>query len=280
MPNLPEHANAALAYLLTSYPVDSPSRLLEDVVREFLLKQLNGVAADETIRNFLPSIQDYLVQEYNERYLGEGSLRYQILDDSGDQIQGIGNQGKAEHLIFQDSINELSHSEFEGLSAVILKIAGCKDVWRTPDSHDQGIDAFGYIGFLNRTRGKWIGATPKVFFLAQAKHYSECRVGSKDIREFIGSYELALHKIFSTVDTKYPDLTLLPFAPSSLIFMTSEEIPSTVKRMSLRSGVIVLTSDDLFDLLMAYFSPLPAKISKTWLLQKLRAEFITIPKAR
>lgn len=280
MSALPESGNDALAYLLTNYPVDSPPALLEDVIRGFLRRKLNDVAADEAVIKFLPAIRDYLVTEYNERYKGDGTLRFHILDDSGDKIQGIGNQGQTERLMFQDCLNELEHSEFEGLAAVILQVAGCNEVWKTPESHDQGIDAFGYSPLLKRTRGKWLGAPPQVTFLAQAKHYSECRVGSKDVREFVGSYNLALHQIYSDIDKRYKQLAMLPFAPVSLIFITSEEIPGTVKRLSLRSGVNIFTSDDLFDLLLAHFSPIPAQVSKKWLLQKIRSAINAIPIAR
>jgi len=265
---------------MTSYPVHSPPAVLKEAVGEFLRRQLNDVAAEEVVKSFLPAIRNQLVTEYNERFLGSGSLRFQILDDTGDKICGIGKQGDLERLMFQDCLNELSHTEFEGLSAVVLQIAGCGDVWRTPASHDQGIDAFGHATLIKRTRGAWLGAAPQITFLAQAKHYSECRVGSKDIREFVGSYELALHKIYSDIYKKYERLVMLPFGPVSLIFITSEEIPATVKRLSLRSGVVVLTSDDLFDVLLAHFPSVPIKLSKSWLLRTFRSEISKLPIAK
>ena len=116
-------------------------------------------------------------------------------------------------------------------------------------------------------------------FLVQSKHYKKSVVGSKDIRELVGAYDLALYKIYSTVDCRYKELELLPFAPTTLILLTTEEVPHTVKRMSTRSGIIVLTSDDLYDLFKQNWVNRPAKVSKNWILKDIRKNILKIPSA-
>lgn len=275
MPDLPEEINEVFAYFMTEYAIDSPPALLADKVQEILERNLRPERAEELTRKFLINIQRKLVDEFNERFGCQSSLRFQIIDTDGDKIAGIGDLAETEKIEFQDAINRLSHSEFEGLSALVLEEAGCTFLRRTPESHDQGIDAFGYMGILGADTDLHLINTPRITFLAQAKHYSKCKIGSKDVREFVGTYTLALHKIYSTVDNRYEELDFAPLSPVCLIFVTSEEIPSTVKRMAERSGMIALSSDDLFRIFGEQAARKGLKVTKdnlatTWI-PKMRA---------
>jgi len=275
--NLPAPANEVVAYFLTEYATDSQPSLLEEAVYNVLVRTYQPDVAQDSTRRYISQIRTTLVAEFNERFDKDYSIRYKLLDADGTKVAGISDLGKSERLAFQDALNALTHSQFEGLSALVLERAGCTYVRRTPESHDQGIDAFGYFEYYRRRRGKWIGATPQLVFLAQAKHYSECKVGTKDIRDFVGSFDLALHKIYSTIDTRYKDLELLPFGPVALIFITSEEVPSTVKRIASRAGVVVLSSDDLYDILLASPVKKPTSISTQWLVDTWVSKIEEIP---
>jgi hypothetical protein len=277
---LPPAINDVIAYFLTEYPVDSPASRLADVVSAFLLKSFNEEATDTLIRSHFDTIRDTLVKQFNTRYDSRNSLRYRLIDDEGNQIAGIGEDGKKQKPAFQDALNALSHSQFESVAAWILAIAGCDIVYRTPESHDQGLDAFGYRPFLRKKRSNWAATAPQLIFLAQAKHYNECRVGTKEVREFVGSYDLAVHKIYSTVDARYQELDIPPFAPVALLFLTTEEIADTVKRLATRSGIIVLTSDDLFEILLATVRPKPKSVTRVWLRTRVNAAARDIPVAR
>jgi hypothetical protein len=228
---------------------------------------------------FLDKVRSTLIDEYNTRFGKKHTLRFRFLDEDGEKIAGIGHHAEKEKIRFQNAINELSCSEFESLSAYILKLAGCETFWKTPDSHDQGLDAFGYRNFLERRDGEWFAGIPRLIFLAQAKHFSDCKVGSKDIREFVGSFKLAAHKIYSTVDEKYTDLTIPPLAPVALLFITTEEVPLTVKRMAVKAGIVVLSSDDLYDVLIRSWSDRPVRLTQNWFIKKLRKSIQNIPKA-
>ncbi len=278
--NLPTAINDVIAYFFSEYPTNARPALLEDVVRAFLIQTQNAETADGLVRRFLPLVRETLLGEFNERFRSSYSIRFKLIDDEGHQIAGIGRLADRERLLFQNALHALTNAEFEGIAAVILKIAGCAPVFRTPESHDQGLDAFGYKSFLQKRKKAWIGAAPQIIFLAQAKHYSECRVGSKDIREFVGSFKLALHQLYSTVDERYEDLTIPPFSPVALIFLTTEEVPGTVKRLATRAGIIVLTSDDLFDLLFVPLKNKPTRITEKWLVAQLKPTFQPIPVAK
>ena len=116
------------------------------------------------LKSFLPLIRKTLLEEFNERFRKFYSLRFRILDDEGYQIAGIGRLTDGRRLAFQDALNALSHGEFEGVAAIVLQLAGCEIVYRTPQSHDQGLDAFGYKDFLKKPRNTWTGAIPRIVF--------------------------------------------------------------------------------------------------------------------
>lgn len=275
-----ETVHEVTAYFMTQYAIDSPPSRLKDCVETYLLANYSSEFVSAFTSGFLDRVKDVLVDEFNARFEKKHSLRFRFIDEIGEKIEGIGYSDEDEKIEFQNAINELSCSEFESLSAYILKIAGCETYWRTPESHDQGLDAFGYRSFLERRDGEWFAGIPRVILLAQAKHFSSCKVGSKDIREFIGSSQLAVHKIFSTIDDKYSDLEIPPFAPVALLFITTEEVPLTVKRLGVRSGMVILSSDDLYDLLIINWTDSPKKLTKDWFIKKLKECIEDIPKAK
>ena len=196
--------------------------------------------------NYLTQITEILIDEYNERHKTKQLLRYEFLDSEGTKIKGIGRKHTPRLRMFQNALNNISDTEFEQLSASILKFMGCYDVWVTPASHDQGLDAFGY----SREVEKYLPSNSKciIVMLAQAKHYRKTKVGTRDIREFVGSVDLAIHKIFSSVDNKYNDLVIKPFGPTILVFLTTQEIPQTVKRVAAKAGLIVFTPVDIYNI--------------------------------
>ena len=131
------------------------------------------------------------------------------------------------------------------LSARLLALLGCDEAWLTPASHDQGLDSFGYSQAFGPTTPREIRQQCRIVFLAQAKHYEKHKIGSRDLREFVGAVELAIHKIFSTVDAKYDDLTIRPFGPTVMVFLTTQELPFTVKTIGRNAGIVVLSAQDL-----------------------------------
>jgi Restriction endonuclease len=279
MADLKSIYDEALAHFMTAYPTDSSPARLQDCVQTILRQKYAAEKISEFLGTYLARLQEQLVDEFNNRYDKGYSVRYKILDDIGNLIAGIGDEHQIDRIQFQDALNELTAHEFEALSAYVLKVCGCLNYWRTPATHDQGIDAFGYFHFMDRLVGDWVGAKPRFFFLAQAKHFRDSDVGSHDIREFVGSYVMSMHKIYSTVNEKYPELTLLPFGPTALVFITTQELPHTVKRMSMKSGIIVLSSDDLFDILIGSWGDKPRKIESKWVLGEIRNSIRNIPNA-
>ncbi|HME58646.1 MAG TPA: restriction endonuclease [Terracidiphilus sp.] len=222
--------------------------MTRDIVREIALKDYSLEKVNEYIDLHLDKFQKILVDEFNQRLADKRPLRFQITDDSGIGKIVAGNQKKrqSQEIRFQNSIHKISPAEFEKLSAVILRIIGCEQVFSTPSSHDQGVDAFGWQSLVRPTP---YGVTHGLTWIAQAKHYESSHVTTGDIRELVGSRGLLLAKVFSTVGDRYKELHLRAYAPTAIVLITTEEIPTTVRRLADGAGAFVFASSDLFHIL-------------------------------
>ena len=139
----------------------------------------------------------------------------------------------------------LSDTEFERLATRAIQLVGCSEAWATQTSHDQGLDGFGRFNLLKLPKTTKYNNDFTVWVLMQAKHYNKEKVCSSNIREFVGSGELAKYKIYSTLSSKYKMLELRPLAPTALVIITSGEVKRTAKLLADESGIKILSSPDL-----------------------------------
>jgi len=241
----PNEVHEVIAHFLTEFPQSQGVCKTEEYIYRFLARRYAVEVAEDYTRKYFESICKILIDEYDRRLEKKELLRYKFLDAVGERIAGIGKSWQQRLRIFQDALNEMTYREFESLSARVLAILGCTQVWTTPSSHDQGLDAFGYAGAFPDIVPLEISNQCRIVCLAQAKHYKKHKVGSRDIREFVGSVELAVHKIYSIEDKKYTDLTIRPFGPTVMVFVTTEELPRTVKIMGQKTGIVIMSAQDL-----------------------------------
>jgi len=272
-----------ISYLLSEYPSNSKPDYLENVLKNYFQDKYTEDYIELFWQNHCDQILDEVVEETNKRIENNLSLRFFILDDIGHKIEGIENKKKDLKIEFQNCLYSIKDYQFEKLSAIILKMAGCHQFWVTPQSHDQGLDSFGYSAvFSNIENVDWLGGTPLITFLAQAKHYNKEKVCSHDIREYVGSTLLAINKIYAVLDEKYKDLDIKIFSPGVYLFITSGEIKYTAKLLAQKSGIILLTSDTIFSIFCRYWKAHKIKIPvnkenfKNLLLSELKQ---AIPKA-
>ena len=245
---LDQIAQLCLSHFLCQFDPKSRKRLTRDVVREVALEVYSEEKVDEFIDSRLSKFQTTLVEEFNQRLADRRPLRFQIADDGGIGKIVAGNHQKklAREICFQNSLHRISAADFEKLAAIVLRVLGCQEVFSTPSSHDQGVDAFGYQSLVRPTP---YGVTHGLTWIAQAKHYMSTRVTTGDVRELVGSKELLVAKVFSTVDERYKELRLRSYAPTAVALVTTEEIPTTVRRLADGAGVFVFAASDLFFLL-------------------------------
>ncbi|HEY1501106.1 MAG TPA: restriction endonuclease [Acidobacteriaceae bacterium] len=240
--------NLCLSHFLCRFDPKSKKRLTRDVIREISLPVFAEEKVNEFIDLRLEKFQQALVEEFNFRFQEKRPLRFQIADSAGlgTMVGGYRPQRPAKEVGFQEILHEITPNEFEKLAAIVLKILGCTDVFFTPLSHDQGIDAFGYRRLVDPTP---YGVIHGLTWIAQAKHYLSTRVSTSDVRGLVGSKELLITRVFSTVGERYKELRLRPFAPIAVALVTTEEIPTTVRRLADGAGIFVFASSDLFHIL-------------------------------
>jgi hypothetical protein len=245
---LDQIAKLCLSHFLSEFDPRSKKRLTKDVVRAVALTVFSAEKVNEFVDDRLARFQQTLVEEFNDRYRDKRPLRFQIADPGGvgKMVAGYQRKKLTKEIRFQNSLNKTTADEFEKLAAVVLKKLGCTEVFATPSSHDQGIDAFGYLALVLPTP---YGVTHGLTWIAQAKHYRATEVTTGDVRELVGSKELLVAKVFSTVDQRYKELRLRLYAPTAVALITTEEIPSTVRRLADGAGVYVFAASDLFHLL-------------------------------
>lgn len=245
---LDQIAQLCLAHFLCQFDPKSKKRLTKDVVRDVALEVYSPEKVNEFIDHHLAKFQATLVEEFNQRFTDNRPLRFQIADHAGigEIVSGYRPKKLAKEIRFQNSLHRTTPADFEKLAAIVLKILGCKDIFSTPSSHDQGVDAFGHQILVSPTP---YGVTHGLTWVAQAKHYKATQVTTGDVRELVGSKELLVAKVFSTVDERYKELRLRSHAPIAVALITTEEIPVTVRRLADGAGVFVFASSDLFYLL-------------------------------
>jgi Restriction endonuclease len=245
---LDQIAQRCLSHFLCRFDPKSGKRLTQDVVREVALEVYSEEKVNEFIDYRLAKFQATLVEEFNQRLADKRPLRFQIADDAGigKTVAGYRQKKVAKEIRFQNSLHRISAADFEKLASIVLRVMGCQEVFSTPSSHDQGVDAFGYQTLVKPTP---YGVTHGLTWIAQAKHYMSTQVTTGDVRELVGSKELLVAKVFSTVDERYKELRLRCYAPTAVALVTTEEIPTTVRRLADGAGLFVFASSDLFYLL-------------------------------
>lgn len=245
---LDQIAKLCLSHFLCEFDPKSRKRLTKDVIREIALPVFSAESVNAFIDDRLAKFQQTLVEEFNERYRDNRPLRFQIADavGEGNMVAGFRRLKLAKEISFQNSLHRTTPGEFEMLAAIVLRTLGCNEVFSTPSSHDQGLDAFGYMKLVAETP---YGVTHGLTWIAQAKHYRQTAVSTGDVRELVGSKELLVARVFSTVDQRYKELRLRVYAPTAVALITTEEIPTTVRRIADGAGVFVFAASDLYYLL-------------------------------
>src|SRR5579864_8338860 len=193
---LDQIAQLCLSHFLCQFDPKSKKRLTQDVVREVALEVYSPDKVNEFIDYHLAKFQTTLVEEFNQRLANKRPLRFQIADDAGigKIVAGSRRKKLAKEIRFQNSLHRTSPADFEKLAAIVLRVLGCQEVFSTPSSHDQGVDAFGYQTLVHPTP---YGVTHGLTWIAQAKHYTAMRVTTGDVRQLVGSKELLVAKVFS-----------------------------------------------------------------------------------
>ncbi len=283
MPDIESVREDILVYILTEFPADSPVRFLEDVVKDFLKETYSS----EWIEGFWEKLGDTVIQdiveEFNSRTTDGFPIHFWFLDDEGRKIQGWNNpDDEFDTYAFQQALLMLTDGEFEKLSGRILSLAGCEDVWVTPATHDQGLDAFGcrtlFGGLIARDGSR---SRLTLWLLAQAKHYRKERIRSSEIREFVGSKYLAQFGMYAQIKEKYGQLDLKPLAPIGMMMITSGETKRTARLLGDQAGIMFLGASELCSIFSRLWQTegISPRATLEELVSRLRIEANQVPSA-
>lgn len=146
-------------------------------------------------------------------------------------------------------LKETTDDQFEELCANILELWHVESPIRTQRNADHGIDFFGKMTFRQFFGDSQISSGAekqfKIWFVGQAKNYSASAVSTTEIREFVGSVDLARSKNFATLCDPLPELQIRAYDPVCYLFFTTGSFSEHAVRLLRRSGVVAMDGDQL-----------------------------------
>ena len=151
--------------------------------------------------------------------------------------------------------SDITDTEFESLCAYYVGLLGCHNFRVTRKSSDQGLDFYGTIS-IDRD-ATFAPISEQSFMIGQAKLYTS-KVGTPEIREFVGSIELLKGKIFSSETYRYRFARELKYySLINPIFISSSSFSKDAKSLCNQTGIrmvdvvqlimLLTTVDQIFD---------------------------------
>lgn len=151
-------------------------------------------------------------------------------------------RGRAQISSYIAALSVITPNDFEAMCRGVIRQIGVETPAITPSTSDEGIDFYGRLklGTLLQTA---IGIPRfedmlNVWLIGQAKHYPSGQAATPEIRELVGSVELARAAAFSRVTSAYPDMQLRPCDPVFFLFFTTGTISTPGWRLLNASGVV------------------------------------------
>lgn len=150
---------------------------------------------------------------------------------------------------YADFLRKLTWREFEGCCKGILGLLGCADPTLTAGSNDQGVDFFGQLTLEGRLDNfselPGIDRRLGVWMVGQAKHYTETRVSTPDLRELVGSVELARAGAFADGGIALKGFHPRVCDPVFYLFFTTGTISSDGRILLKESGVVSMDGSQI-----------------------------------
>jgi len=153
---------------------------------------------------------------------------------------------------YYETLQELSPREFELLCREVLKLIGARNIKLTKETRDEGIDFYGRLSvadLINQSsafRFRPFESFLEIWLVGQAKHYRTIKVATPDLRELVGSVELASSRAFADLDPdKYPDLRIRVADPVFMLFFTTGRISIDGWQLITKSGIVAMDGEML-----------------------------------
>lgn len=211
--------------------------------------------AQEATTKWHSKIKNRLLNNYNLCFESGKTVRYEINSSDSDFIQGASyiNEDDSNEIAefrkhrahfdnYKNYVENLNPRRFECLCGLILHLLGVKNPIVTKGAGDDGIDFFGLWELgekaLQTVMFPNFEKQMKIWLVGQAKHYTELQVSTPDVRELIGSIELAKSSVFSYKNNDFDYLKIRPCDPIYYLFITSGNMSSKTHDLLDKSGVI------------------------------------------
>lgn len=256
---------AAAAALIDSHVgLSAPPRPLIDVLREIIRSQgwFAGDEADEKAAAWLSVFQVRLAEirqtaieqtryiQFDFNSSGTGHIQGACFcepSDPPDVSQAKTNRALAPEI--RAYFESITDAAFEKLCAAVLELLGVDEPFFSQKAGDQGIDFFGRAPFstiLSQTAlPAGVEKTLGVWIVGQAKKYKDTVVGTADLRELVGSTQLARAKVYSGPEDPLADLQMRLCDPVFYLLITSGSFTRGSQRLIERAGIIAMDGGQL-----------------------------------
>ena len=195
--------------------------------------------------NFLKYTQEYLTLQpkYKNNYWFE-------IDDKNYSIK-LNLEEETNKFFINNKIpcwvKSLDASDFEKVSIILFRnFLGSIIEEEHKSSRDDGIDFYGkYTGSGIEVSGFTNFFETNTWYIGQVKQYKkENTIGTKYIRELLGTLELAKHNIWS-VDNNYTNINIKSYESVIPIFLTSSQYSNYVITIAEKFNIKLLDDIDL-----------------------------------
>lgn len=174
----------------------------------------------------------------NDPFLIQGNC-YVLPDEGVSTKDDKERRANAPELL--KAIGDLNPRDFEHLCGVLLQCLAVDVPFVTQSSGDQGVDFFGKADFGKFVRGtSELGPVTEnlaVWIVGQAKRYANTKVKTSDLRELVGSVELAKSRISADGGVALTDLEVRLCEPIFYFMVTSGVFTSGSETLLKSAGV-------------------------------------------
>lgn len=161
-------------------------------------------------------------------------------NDAVDVIDAKNNRANTYRIY--NFIKNLHHKDIEKLCGKMLSLLGVVKPHVSSQSNDGGVDFYGYAPFGSIIKEEilphGVEKQLNVWFIGQAKHYPDGSISTNEIRELVGSADLARAKVFATKKDPLEHLTAKLCAPIFSIIATTGRFSHDSVILLSKAGII------------------------------------------
>ncbi len=254
---MPPGPSDAVRIIANTFSIEASPQPIRNLLVEVIIQEgwYGFDEASEKAEDWLPRVKSRLRMQILKSREDGGFLAFTFNSSSDDYLQGSCFCEPRDSKDVRDAKRRRSYTGqiyrfclslsdrlFERLSGKILALLKVEKPFVSRRTADQGIDFFGRvpIGQILKPSLLDMGAERHMFvwIVGQSKHYPVTRVSTAEIRELVGSVELARAKVFAGSKDPLEELVMRLCDPIIYVFFTSGSFTRDSKQLMARSGVL------------------------------------------